>query len=211
MAHDNGAGSALHSDISSSLSLAMGTMFHAPGVTLPVTDRQPSLQHLEEAVTYVFNITGQSGIWKICRISILSLSVLRRLRQGLVGAQNNCFLMEQGPGGRWGNRRQRCCFSGEGRWRQPHWEHMSRACTATCLPPGSLPSSAPPPVAAQGSPSACHAESPWLPAPLHLGSLAACILQGSLVEAASPHTRSFSPGSLSFLPKPAWHLPSIRT
>lgn len=188
MAHDNGAGSALHSDISFSLCLAMGTTFHAPGVTLPVTECQPSLQHLEEAVTYVFNITGQSGIWKICRISILSLNVLRRLREGLVGAQNNCFLMEQGLGGRWGNRRQRCCFPGEGRGRQPHWEHTSRACSTTRLLPGPLPSPAPPPAAAQGSPSAHHAQSPWLPAPLHLGSLAACNLQGSSTEAASPHT-----------------------
>lgn len=57
------------------------------------------------------NITGQSGVWKICRISIPSTSVLRRLREGLEGAQNNCFLMEQGLTNQGGGTGQRCCLN----------------------------------------------------------------------------------------------------
>lgn len=62
------------------------------------------------------NITGQSGIWKICRVSTPSASVLRRLREGLQGAQNNCFLMEQGLTNRGGGAGRRGAASTPSAW-----------------------------------------------------------------------------------------------
>lgn len=113
--------------------------------SLLLLECQPSLQHLEEAVTYVFNITGQSGIWKICRISIPSASVLRRLGEGLMGAQNNCFLMEQGLAKRVGEQEmgvlrapsaQLAASLAEEDGAIPAHEHMSQGLRCCSPPPG---------------------------------------------------------------------------
>lgn len=78
--------------------LAIGPIFHALGGVADCWSLSASqaCSAGKRPSRRLFGITGQSGVWKICRVSICSASVLGSLREGLLGAHHNCFLMEQG-------------------------------------------------------------------------------------------------------------------